>query len=135
MLSKDRNTVIVLISCRTKELMDSWFSSIPDVGLCAERGYYFKLPTVLGREWQTFRHLSTNATSNHTNSAQLEVEPDVPSDSWRPVALKLFEQYVQRTPGSYLESKDSCLVFQFQNSDQEFGILQANELNSSLWYF
>uniref|UniRef100_A0A3B0N6W9 Trehalose-6-phosphate synthase n=1 Tax=Theileria annulata TaxID=5874 RepID=A0A3B0N6W9_THEAN len=131
-LSKDRNTVIVLISCRTKEVMESWFNSVPDVGLCAERGYYFKLPTVLGREWQTFRHMSTNPTLNHMNNVQSEVESDVPSDSWRPVALKLFEQYVQRTPGSYLESKDSCLVFQFQNSDQEFGIIQANELNSSL---
>ncbi|UKJ88041.1 trehalose-6-phosphate synthase [Theileria orientalis] len=129
-LSRDKNTVIVLISSRTASVMDDWFHSLPNVGLCAERGYHFKLPSVFGHEWQTINQ--TNYSHLSKGGPDINSDEGNPSDNWRVVAEQLFEQYVQRTPGSCLESKDSCVVFMFQNSDQEFGMLQANELNSAL---
>ncbi|BAM39102.1 trehalose-6-phosphate synthase [Theileria orientalis strain Shintoku] len=129
-LSRDKNTVIVLISSRTVSVMDEWFHSLPNVGLCAERGYHFKLPSVFGHEWQTINQ--TNYSHLSKRGQDMNADEGNPSDNWRVVAVKLFEQYVQRTPGSCMESKDSCVVFMFQNSDQEFGMLQANELNSTL---
>ncbi|KAJ1610998.1 trehalose-6-phosphate synthase [Cryptosporidium canis] len=43
-LSSSPSNVIIIFSGREKHLLDEWFGEIDNIGLCAEHGYYLKLP-------------------------------------------------------------------------------------------
>ncbi|EKX72062.1 trehalose-6-phosphate synthase, putative [Theileria equi strain WA] len=111
-LAADKRNVVVLISCRGRKIMDSWFGDIKNVGLCAEHGYNYKLPAITGDEWQHMQHSS--------------------SGEWKDAATQFLGEYVQRTPGSYLDVIGSAVIFQYHHSDTEFGAIQANELYPAL---
>ncbi|POM83492.1 Glycosyltransferase family 20 family protein [Cryptosporidium meleagridis] len=43
-LSSSPNNIIIIFSGRERHLLDEWFGDIDNIGLCAEHGYYLKLP-------------------------------------------------------------------------------------------
>lgn len=40
--------------------------------------------------------------------------------------------FVQRTHGTYIETKGNALIWQFSDADPEFGFLQSKELEEHL---
>ncbi|CAM9278203.1 unnamed protein product [Laminaria digitata] len=48
--------------------------------------------------------------------------------SWRSEVLAILENFTGRTPGSFLELKDSGLTWHFQDTDPDFGQTQAKNL-------
>ena len=42
------------------------------------------------------------------------------------------EHYIERTPGSFLEPKETALTWHFYDADAEFGAWQAKELQNHL---
>lgn len=55
--------------------------------------------------------------------------------TWKRIAFELMKQYSRRTQGSYIENKGSALVWQYRDSDPEFGLWQAKELSQHLLEF
>mmetsp|Transcript_26621 Transcript_26621/g.79420 ORF Transcript_26621/g.79420 Transcript_26621/m.79420 type:complete len:1165 (-) Transcript_26621:106-3600(-) len=106
-----RNTVVIL-SGRDRRCLEEWFKSVPRICLGAERGFYYKLPTLTSDQWHCMK-------SN-------------PDYTWKTYAFEIMRQFVKRTQGSFIENKGSALVWQYRNSDQHFGSWQAKELSSHL---
>ncbi|CAM9115789.1 unnamed protein product [Choristocarpus tenellus] len=48
--------------------------------------------------------------------------------SWRGEVLSILQNFTDRTPGSFLELKDSGLTWHFQDTDPDFGQTQAKNL-------
>jgi trehalose 6-phosphate synthase/phosphatase len=108
-LSTRTATTLCLLSGRTRADLDRWFSSVPGLALAAEHGALMRRP---GGEWQAVR-------------------PDADA-SWKARVLPVLEHYADRTPGSFIEEKEHCLVWHYRLSDPEFGDWVANELLHNL---
>ncbi|KAF4745601.1 Trehalose-6-P synthase/phosphatase complex synthase subunit, partial [Perkinsus olseni] len=138
--SDPRNTVVIL-SGREKSSLQEWFGSVRNIGLAAEHGYYWKLPPNSMK-----RHAVDSAGKLEEGShAPSPVGPDgwaclLPEASeadskkaeWKALAGELMRQYVSRTQNSFVENKGSALVWQFRDTDPDFGLHQAKNLYSSL---
>lgn len=42
--------------------------------------------------------------------------------------IGILESFTERTPGSFLEMKDSCLSWHYRDADPDFGMTQAKNL-------
>lgn len=83
-LSSSPKTRVLIVTGRGKELAEEWFGSL-DVSIYAEHGAYHR-----------------------ENGKWTAVPCDV---SWIPDAVKVIKEYVEYTPGSHLEVKNTCVVF------------------------
>jgi len=110
-LTADSRNTVVILSGRSREQMEEWFSSVPKIGLAAERGFCWKLPCVTGDQWQSAK---------------------IVDSSWKNHAYELMRQFCKRTQGAYIENKGSALVWQYRDADQHYGSWQAKELSSHL---
>ncbi|KAJ2784728.1 Trehalose-6-P synthase/phosphatase complex synthase subunit [Coemansia javaensis] len=115
-LSELPNTLVYVVSGRTREHMDRWFEGI-DVGLVAEHGVFY-------------RHPSTAGVAGDSGDWRCLVER--PDPQWRGTVLPLFQHYTERTPGSFVEEKEVDIAWHYRNTDPEFGVWQANELAINL---
>jgi trehalose 6-phosphate synthase/phosphatase len=48
--------------------------------------------------------------------------------SWKEVVSPVLKLYTESTDGSYIEAKESALVWHYQDADPDFGAWQAKEL-------
>lgn len=48
--------------------------------------------------------------------------------NWKKIAEPVMNLYTETTDGSYVEAKESALVWHYQDADRDFGPLQAIEL-------
>lgn len=51
---------------------------------------------------------------------------------WKKIAEPVMEQYIEATDGSFIETKESALVWHHQDADPQFGSFQAKELLNHL---
>lgn len=108
-LAKNPLNVVVVISGQSRAHMETvWFPERKEIGLCAGYGLYYKVPPITGDEWRCMLQ-------------QL-------NEQWKKPVLEIMEQYVHRTPGSYVEHMENMVVFQFHHTDPEFGVTQSTEL-------
>jgi trehalose 6-phosphate synthase/phosphatase len=56
------------------------------------------------------------------------------TENWKPRIKQFLNEFVLRTPGSFIEEKEYSLVWHFRNTDSEFGQTRARELVSNLNY-
>jgi trehalose 6-phosphate synthase/phosphatase len=97
---------VALVSGRRREELDTWFGDVPGLWLAVEHGAILRPP--FRRSWEPLR-------------------PNMPSD-WKARVLPVLEHFVDRTPGSFVEQKEYCLVWHHRMADPEFGEWLANEL-------
>ena len=102
-------TTVCLLSGRARADLDRWFSGVPGLAMAAEHG---ALMRPAGGEWSSAR-------------------PGADA-SWKTRVLPVLEHYADRTPGSFIEEKEHCLVWHYRLSDPEFGDWVANELVHNL---
>lgn len=105
-LAQDPANKMFLFSARTRQEMESWFSSVPSLGLIAENGFYYRAPASLN--WEML-----------LPTADL---------SWKKMALPILQQYQESTDGSSIETKETALVWHYRDADPDFGNWQAKEL-------
>lgn len=98
-LVEDQRNIVVIISGREKQAMDQWYGSIPDIGLCAEHGFYFVMPKKLKPAGSTERWQAMQVTQD---------------GDWKSVAFELFKQYVKRVQGSYIQYKGSAISWHYK---------------------
>lgn len=113
-LCRDSRNTVVILSGRDRQQLESWFGEVENLGLAAEHGFYYRLPTLTGDQWYCISH-----------------NPEA-SFVWKPIAFDIMKQFVTRTQGSFIENKGSALVWQYRDADPEFGAWQSQELSSAL---
>jgi trehalose 6-phosphate synthase/phosphatase len=106
--SEDKNEVII-VSGRDKGTLDKWFQGV-DVSLVAEHGAWAK---ERGGGWTQTQGLQTG---------------------WKDELRPVLEQYVDRTPGSFIEEKDYSLVWHYRKADKRTGLIRALELKDALMH-
>ncbi len=108
-LSRQKGTKTVINSGRDKETLDEWFSMY-NVDIIAEHGVWLKEAK---KKWATVTALT---------------------DDWKKDIKEVLEDYVNRTPGSFIEEKDFSLVWHYRKVETGLGELRTRELNSHLNY-
>ena len=98
---------IVILSGRDKETLTDWFRGT-DIGLVAEHGVWIR---ERGGDWH-------------------EIEPL--REDWKDAIRPVFELYMDRTPGSFIEEKSYSLVWHYRKSDPDLATSRVNELKETL---
>jgi len=111
-LCRDTRNTVVIVSGRDQNTLEKLFVRLPDVGLVAEHGFHYRVPTRGKDQWFCL-----------LNSADC---------TWKSITLEIMSQYAKRTQGSYIENMGSALVWLFRNADPDFGTWQAKELSQTL---
>lgn len=100
---------LVIISGRDKETLGRWFPEKQwNLDIVAEHGVWFREP---GAKW--------------TMMEQINKE-------WMEVIRPILEFYVDRTPRSFIETKNYSLVWHYRNSDPDLGSQRSWELKDEL---
>ena len=107
LIKRDGNEVVIL-SGREKSIIDKWFGKIQSLNFSAEHGAWIKMKD---GKWRTIEEMKSN---------------------WKKEILPILENFVSRTPGSFIEEKDFSLCWHYRNVPQEFGVERAGELIASL---
>ncbi|KAL7164837.1 hypothetical protein ACSBR2_040683 [Camellia fascicularis] len=105
-LCRDPKNVVFLVSGKDKKTVSEWFSSCEKLGIAAEHGYFVRLNH--GADWETC--------------------VAVPDFYWKQIAEPVMKLYTETTDGSYIDAKESALVWNYQYADPDFGSCQAKEL-------
>jgi trehalose 6-phosphate synthase/phosphatase len=103
-LSARRNTIVHVVSGRTRDSIERWLGKLP-IGLHAEHGFWSRKDPK--SEWMPWR------------------DPNV---SWKARLLPVLQRFTRNTPGSFIEVKTASLAWHYRLADPEFGPLQAREL-------
>lgn len=109
-LCNDPKNVVFIVSGRDKESLSKWFSPCQRLGLSAEHGYFTR--------W--------------TKDSPWESGVSAVDFEWKKMALPVMEHYTEATDGSFIEQKESALVWHHQEADTDFGSAQAKELHNHL---
>lgn len=71
-LCSSPKNVVIIFSGREKHLLDEWFGDIENIGLCAEHGYYLKLPKSIDPiHPNTWRQLNIESISEECLSSSV----------------------------------------------------------------
>ncbi len=106
-LSSDSKNEVVIVSGRDRDTLDSWFGNL-NVGLVAEHGVWIK---EAGKNWRIIEPLNAD---------------------WKDEIRPILEQYVDRTPGSFVEEKDFSIVWHYRKVDPDLASARAKELKDIL---
>ncbi len=106
-LSTNADTEVVIISGRDRANLETWLGFL-DITLVAEHGAWLKRR---GEQWSLSKPLV---------------------NSWKGQLLPKLEMYVDRLPGSFIETKEFSLVWHFRQSNPELSAACARELMDEL---
>ena len=106
-LARRPDTQVHIVSGRLRETLERWMGPLP-LWLHAEHGVWWR---AAGGDWQ---------------SAPLAAQ------DWRERVRAILEDFRARTPGSLIEEKTAGFAWHYRAADDEFGLLQANELRVHL---
>ncbi|KAK8627672.1 hypothetical protein V6N13_135276 [Hibiscus sabdariffa] len=104
-LCKDKNMVFI-VSSKSRKTLTEWFSPCEKLGIAAEHGYFLRLKG--GEEWETC-----------VQAAEC---------GWKQIAEPVMQQYMETTDGSYIEDKETALVWCYEDGAPDFGSCQAKEI-------
>ena len=106
--SLGERATVYIVSGRPQDILERWLGHLP-IGLVCEHGLSIKEH---GGEWETNRRVS--------------------GPTLKRVVRPLFEDFVNRTPGSTIEEKTAAIAWHYRGADPEFGVFQANQLMTQL---
>ncbi|CAI0441029.1 unnamed protein product [Linum tenue] len=109
-LCSDPKTTIVLLSGSDRRLLDENFRDY-DMWLAAEHGMFLC----------------------HTKGEWMTTMPEHLNMEWVDSVKQVFEYFMERTPRSHYELRDTSLVWNYKYADVEFGRLQARDMLQHLW--
>ncbi|XP_078429241.1 trehalose-phosphatase/synthase 7 [Wolffia australiana] len=104
-LSRDDRNAVFIVSGRARASLATWFSPCERLGLAAEHGFFIRW----GRE-------------------EWEVCGPAGDTGWFQMAEPVMKLYTESTDGSWIERKESAVVWHHQDADPGFGSSQAKEL-------
>ena len=107
-LIADENNTVVIISGRDKETLSKWFDKSPRLAFIAEHGVWSK-----------------NPEGNWKMTDQIDKQ-------WMGIIEPVLQNFVDRTPRSFIEYKNYSLVFHYRGTDPDMGQQRAWELKDNL---
>jgi len=107
LLSKSEKNTLVIMSGRDKDMMSQWFRGLK-AGMIAEHGAWLK----------------------EKKGHWYEMEPL--REEWKEEIRPVFEMYMDRTPGSFIEEKSYSLVWHYRRADPDLAEIRVNELKETL---
>ncbi len=107
-LTSDTKNTVVIISGRDKETLSKWFDNFSKLAFIAEHGVWNKNPDT---EWKM--------------SGQIEKE-------WMEIIEPVLQNFVDRTPRSFVEYKNYSLVWHYRDADPDMGQQRSWELKDDL---
>ena len=107
-LASAEGTDIVVVSGRDRDTLESWLGALP-VDLVAEHGVWLRCKQ--GGTWMLEEPLS---------------------DDWKDGVRGVLGDFVDRTPGSFLEEKDYSLVWHYRTCSQELAERRLIEIRNAL---
>lgn len=105
-LCDDPKNTVFIVSGRGKNSLSDWFAQCQNLGIAAEHGYFIR--------W--------------SQSSNWESSPLLMDFDWKRIADPVMQLYTEATDGSYIETKESALVWHHHDADPDFGSCQAMEL-------
>lgn len=105
-LCSDPKNIVFIVSGRGKDSLSKWFSPCEKLGISAEHGYFTR--------W--------------SRDSPWESCSIIADFEWKNIAEPVMKLYTEATDGSYIEHKESALVWHHQDADLDFGSCQAKEL-------
>ncbi|WOL06547.1 putative alpha,alpha-trehalose-phosphate synthase [Canna indica] len=105
-LCNDRNNTVFIVSGRGRPSLSKWFSSCENLGIAAEHGYFIR--------WKKEEEWESSLAPIYSG--------------WIKIAEPVLQLYRDTTDGSYIEVKESAIVWHHQYADRDFGSCQAKEL-------
>ena len=106
-LCSDHRNQVIITSGRDRTVLEKWFGII-GVGFIAEHGVWIKEQN---EDWKMFASVSKE---------------------WKNEILPILEVYVDRTPGTFIEEKESSLAWHFRNADSDLASMRSIELREAL---
>lgn len=100
-------TAVAVVSGRPREFLEAWLGALP-LYFVAEHGAFVKEP---GGGWRQFYPIDTG---------------------WKTAVKRVMEEYTLRTPGSYVEEKETAVVWHYRNVEPEVGEQAAQRLVEAL---
>ena len=104
-LCSDKKNKIAIISGRDKEFLQKWFGEL-NITLYSEHGHYKKDPK---NDW---------------------IEKSQGNNRWKENFLPIFQDFTDRTPGTFIEEKNNCLVWHYRKTDPELASDRVVELKT-----
>jgi len=105
-----KKATVLIVSGRDKETLEKWFGD-EQANLMAEHGLWLKRTE--GREWKSAMKIDNR---------------------WKSNIRKVMDYYVLRTPGAFVEEKNSSLVWHYRRAESGLGDLRMREMICHLKY-
>ncbi|XP_048443592.1 probable alpha,alpha-trehalose-phosphate synthase [UDP-forming] 9 [Pyrus x bretschneideri] len=105
-LCSDPKNTVFIVSGRGQSSLSEWFAQCENLGIAAEHGYFIR--------W-------SSASRWETSSLAIDL-------NWKQIAEPVMKLYTEATDGSYIETKESALVWHHLDADPDFGSCQAMEM-------
>ncbi|CAM8879821.1 unnamed protein product [Rhodiola kirilowii] len=105
-LCGDPKNTVFIVSGRGRDSLDEWLAPCQSLGVAAEHGYFIRWNK--SSDWQT-----------SAPAADLD---------WKTIVEPVMRSYAEATDGSFIETKESAIVWHHQDADPDFGACQALEL-------
>eukprot|EP00249_Psilotum_nudum_P019213 c27145_g1_i1 orf=266-3322(-) len=109
-LCSDSKTTIVILSGSGRGALDEAFGNL-DLWLAAENGMFLR----------------------HTHGEWMTTMPEHLNMDWVESVQLVFDYFRERTPRSYVEVRETSLVWNYKYADVEFGRVQARDMLQHLW--
>ncbi|KAG6619326.1 trehalose-phosphatase [Phytophthora cinnamomi] len=111
-LCADPSNIVFVTSNTQREALETQFGSIPNLNLIAENGLFIRKA---GKgDWECV------------------CDEDKRTFDWKDDAKHVMQAYAARTNGSFLVENAASLLYDYRNSDQEYGEIQSLELCAQL---
>ncbi len=110
-LTEDSHNIVVIISGRDKETLSKWFDKHDNLAFIAEHGVWVRNPN---EEWMM---------------------NDQIDQDWMEIVAPVLNNYVDRTPRSFIEQKNYSLVWHYRDADPDLGTQRSWELKDDLKTF
>ena len=105
---------VYIITGKPKKFLTAWFKDIENLGFGGEYGYYYKEAQKPKESVKTLISMK--------------------DWSWKQNAYSIIKQFEMKTEGSRTKVRDSSISWNFGNSDQYSGYIQASDLSIHLSY-
>ncbi|KAL0043722.1 hypothetical protein WJX82_000124 [Trebouxia sp. C0006] len=114
-LSNEPNTTVVVFSGSDKARLDETFGNL-NVWLAAENGIFMRPPPDEDGDQEDWATMG-----------------EVPKKEWMESVQLVFDYFCERTPRSFVEARETSVIWNYKYADVEFGRLQARDLLQHLW--
>ena len=111
-LTADKRNKVFIVAGKGPEQLKEWFGGVKNLGLAAEHGFKYSLNKHGSNEWKRIIKQYDN--------------------EWIKNCSDIISPYIERCEGSFLDVKESSVVWQYTDCDQELGKRFASALSSEL---